>query len=115
MARSRRVADQHGPTAGPSGGGVRRGARQFRWHLKIVSGLFCLAAMALATAPESAYAFTQPNTHASCAGSVSAGLSTGAMPGLDRQQFERIIQSHAARQAVPPGEIVSRHAKEHGD
>jgi hypothetical protein len=91
-------------------------ANRFHLHFKIVAGLSCFAAAAASAAPGAAYAFTEPSTHASCAGSVSAGFATGAVPGSDRASFEHdIIQVNAANKDIPPGNIVSRHAKEHGD
>ena len=91
-------------------------ATRYHLHFKIVTGLSCLAAAAASAAPGTAYAFTQPSTRASCAGAVSAGLSTGAIQGLDRATFEHdIIQVNAAKKGIPPGNIISRHAKDHGD
>ena len=83
---------------------------------RLAGALVCLAAgAAFALVPIEGFAFVQPNEHASCSGFVSAGLSTGAMPGLDREQFEHnIIQRNADRKGIPPGDIVSRHAQVHG-
>ena len=82
---------------------------------RLAGAVVCLATgAAFALVPIEGFAFVQPNEHAGCAGFVSAGLSTGAVPGLDREQFEHdIIQFNAQKHGVPPGDIVSRHAQEH--
>jgi hypothetical protein len=80
---------------------------------KAISVAFAAIGILLAS-PITAGAAAPASENASCLGAVSAGLSTGAAAGLDRAQFEHIIQGHAAIEQATPGSIISAHAQVHG-
>jgi hypothetical protein len=83
---------------------------------RFIGAILALGAAGFAAAPIDGSAFAQPSPNAGCAGTVSAAVATGGVAGIpDRVAFERIIQTNAAREGVPPGAIVSKHAKVHGD
>jgi hypothetical protein len=87
-----------------------------RMRHRLIGAVLAVGAVAFAAAPVDGVAFASPSPNAGCAGVVSAAVATGGVPKIaDRVAFERIIQRNAAREGVPPGDIVSRHAQMHGD